>query len=243
MTRFSRRGHWRTSALGNTYWVDDHDVSRDDWDRADGINHVEYADAERRLGTVRADHGATSTYVIPNAVCPVCGVLVYFYQNQHGSRVFFDELGKPWPKHPCTDIEAYRQDVATGVVSEEISPVCRSKDEVARVEEWLLRIRSDPQQRFENKYSVSPWAAYRVIKRLKARKRSLLVLDAVDNQKAHRIFLTGESVPKVVKPGLLVFYYRNWISYLDLTTIQPEDLELQRLKGPAAFVDHLVGTA
>ncbi|MCZ7422956.1 hypothetical protein O7605_25975 [Verrucosispora sp. WMMA2121] len=29
--------------------------------------------------------------------------MVYFYANQHGSRVFFDQLGPPWPKHPCTD--------------------------------------------------------------------------------------------------------------------------------------------
>lgn len=39
----------------------------------------------------------------PNASCPVCGQSVYFYANEHGSRVFFDELGKPWAKHPCTD--------------------------------------------------------------------------------------------------------------------------------------------
>ncbi len=39
----------------------------------------------------------------PNAECPVCGQLVYFVQLENGGRVFFDELGPPWPKHPCTD--------------------------------------------------------------------------------------------------------------------------------------------
>lgn len=43
-------------------------------------------------------------YVNPNAKCPVCGAGVFFYANEHGSRVFFDDLGPPWPKHPCTDI-------------------------------------------------------------------------------------------------------------------------------------------
>ncbi|MCY1139795.1 hypothetical protein OWR29_17480 [Actinoplanes sp. Pm04-4] len=38
----------------------------------------------------------------PNATCPVCGASVYFYANEYGSRVYFDELGPPWPKHPCT---------------------------------------------------------------------------------------------------------------------------------------------
>jgi hypothetical protein len=43
-------------------------------------------------------------YVNPNAKCPVCSAPVFFYANEHGSRVFFDDLGPPWPKHPCTDI-------------------------------------------------------------------------------------------------------------------------------------------
>jgi len=42
-------------------------------------------------------------WISPNARCPICGASVYFYANEHGSRVFFDELGPPWPKHPCTD--------------------------------------------------------------------------------------------------------------------------------------------
>jgi hypothetical protein len=43
------------------------------------------------------------SYVNPNARCPVCGADVYFYQSPYGGRVFFDNLGPPWPKHPCTD--------------------------------------------------------------------------------------------------------------------------------------------
>lgn len=39
----------------------------------------------------------------PNASCPVCGAAVYFYRSPAGGRVFFDDLGHPWPKHPCTD--------------------------------------------------------------------------------------------------------------------------------------------
>jgi hypothetical protein len=43
------------------------------------------------------------SFVNPNAHCPVCGASVYFYQSPYGGRVFFDDLGPPWPKHPCTD--------------------------------------------------------------------------------------------------------------------------------------------
>lgn len=43
------------------------------------------------------------TYITPNACCPVCRQKVFFYQSPDGGRVFFDALGPPWPKHPCTD--------------------------------------------------------------------------------------------------------------------------------------------
>ena len=43
------------------------------------------------------------SFVNPNARCPYCGDSVFFYQSPYGGRVFFDELGPPWPKHPCTD--------------------------------------------------------------------------------------------------------------------------------------------
>ncbi len=44
---------------------------------------------------------------VPNAKCPVCGIAVFFYSSPFGGRVFFDELGPPWPKHGCTDNGRY----------------------------------------------------------------------------------------------------------------------------------------
>lgn len=49
------------------------------------------------------------SYLSPNAKCPVCGKSVFFYQSEHGGRVFFDDVGWPWPKHPCTDSAAAQQ--------------------------------------------------------------------------------------------------------------------------------------
>jgi hypothetical protein len=46
---------------------------------------------------------AYETFVNPNARCPICTLPVFFYQSEYGGRVFFDALGPPWPKHPCTD--------------------------------------------------------------------------------------------------------------------------------------------
>ncbi len=46
------------------------------------------------------------SYVNPNASCPVCGASVFYYQSPEGGKVFFDELGPPWPKHPCTSSQS-----------------------------------------------------------------------------------------------------------------------------------------
>lgn len=54
-------------------------------------------------GWVKDNGGTIESYVNPNAHCPVCNAPVFFYRSPFDGRVFFDELGWPWPKHPCTD--------------------------------------------------------------------------------------------------------------------------------------------
>jgi hypothetical protein len=92
VTTFTRRGHFRDSPRRATHWVNEHEVTRDHWDTS---------------GWDIARAPKLAAWVGPNARCPVCGCPVYFYSNAGGSRVFFDELGKPWPKHPCTDNTAH----------------------------------------------------------------------------------------------------------------------------------------
>jgi hypothetical protein len=50
-----------------------------------------------------AVRSVAACFVNPNARCPVCRAPVFFYANEFGSRVFFDDLGPSWPKHSCTD--------------------------------------------------------------------------------------------------------------------------------------------
>ena len=33
--------------------------------------------------------------------CPSCSARVFYFSCNHGSKVFFDELGSPWPVHDC----------------------------------------------------------------------------------------------------------------------------------------------
>lgn len=57
------------------------------------------------------------SFVNPNAKCPVCKEPVFFYQSPYGGRVFFDELGHPWLKHPCTDTSLKNLDVGLNIES------------------------------------------------------------------------------------------------------------------------------
>ena len=52
---------------------------------------------------MHSSYRVQTTYMNPNARCPVCIADVFFYQSPDDGRVFFDELGPPWPKYACTD--------------------------------------------------------------------------------------------------------------------------------------------
>lgn len=54
-------------------------------------------------GTAVSKFEKVESYLDPNARCPVCGAPVFFYRSTYNGRVFFDDVGWPWPKHPCTD--------------------------------------------------------------------------------------------------------------------------------------------
>lgn len=48
-------------------------------------------------------HGLPSIFSgLTNTNCPECGKRVFYYENDFGSKVFFDHAGDTWPKHPCT---------------------------------------------------------------------------------------------------------------------------------------------
>jgi hypothetical protein len=47
--------------------------------------------------------GLERAVIKPNAKCPECNDDDFYYENEFGSRVFFDTLAPDWDKHPCTD--------------------------------------------------------------------------------------------------------------------------------------------
>lgn len=84
-----RSSHLRVSKLGNVHTVRGHAVA------PRSADHL-------GLGASPSPTATGSYGITYNAVCPVCGDPVYFFAADDGGRVFFDDLGPPWPKHPCT---------------------------------------------------------------------------------------------------------------------------------------------
>lgn len=83
-----RRGHSRTSAKGTVFRVREHKFRP-------GASSAEY---KLRWINGNAHINGSVTYL---TTCPQCKGPVFFYRNEAGSRVFFDQLGKPWPKRGC----------------------------------------------------------------------------------------------------------------------------------------------
>ena len=112
MTQFGRRSYLRTSKYGIRHWVAAATVCRDDWHRI-STSRVVYGSANtnvvrpqsflERHPEFQRMHRVSACFVDPNARCPVCDEPVFYYENEWGSRVFFDELMPPWPKHPFTN--------------------------------------------------------------------------------------------------------------------------------------------
>lgn len=97
MSSFYRNAHSRTNRHGNTFWVNGHTVSRDQGHNSVGNIRHQLIQFNKPLNL-----SDIKSYTIPNARCPVCKEEVFFYRSPNGGSVFFDELGPPWPKHPCT---------------------------------------------------------------------------------------------------------------------------------------------
>lgn len=99
MTRFWRDGHWRSGPYGDQHWVSGHWVDRNgSW----GHNPAGW----QGLSGSGASEPDGRNLLDTNARCPVCGAAVIYYENEFGSKVYFDELAPLWTKHPCTDNSA-----------------------------------------------------------------------------------------------------------------------------------------
>jgi hypothetical protein len=144
----------------------------------------------------------SARWLKPNAHCPVCGAAVYFWSNAAGSRVYFDEMGPPWPKHPCTDAR-----LQTGAVGSWAPYRTRSSPEMAaHAGDFRRRFSAPPAQAYELEdvvWNGDAWLLH--VRRVGwLRWRSVFVIN-------HPISWT---------PGQLVFVSQGRLSLLHPATLQ-----------------------
>jgi len=242
MTTYWRNSFWRTSVNGVLHKVEGHSVDRDSWNRTEppGLARLHFAD---RLEQVRAGRSVSATFVNPNAECPVCGAQVFFYQNALGSRVYFDELGPPWPKHPCMADSGHTDQ--RGAPAESIIPEARLVDDADSISRWLKHAEVDPLAEFHAKYQLSPWEACRVDGTLKHARRRVLVLCRLSapSEESRQLYVRIDRSLKSLLPGDVVFFFKGWVSYVDRDSLQHVELEAERMSGAKAAINWLLTSA
>lgn len=235
MTTFYRRGHYRRGPNGQRVWVTGHSVTRN----GSPIAGRAYIKSTRSVvvpsrtwvamprPTTRTSVAWTSgsaRWLIPNAFCPVCGAHVFFYANEFGSRVYFDEIGPPWPKHPCTDTRGERgvlfdHDRALMLGATRIEPA-RYKDSVGRKK--MAEARHD----FVKMDAALPdyftshirATAYEVESVVRNERTAQVCLRQLYEKSPAEIWGTGSAV--VPEIGQVVFVYGGELSYLEIDRIR-----------------------
>ncbi|QDT90167.1 hypothetical protein [Gimesia algae] len=243
MTQFWKEGHYRTNAQGNEFWVNGHYVNRDDWNRSS----YDYMPPPPQVDSFLIQYPEFKTesrvsvcFVTPNALCPVCGESVYYYQNKNGSRVFFDELGHPWPKHPCTDSSTTA--ARTSISLSQSSGIFdfRSNRDITAISKWQKRRGNDIAAKFKEKYGTNPCPLAIIIKRIKNGNQVFVFLKMYQEGRARKVYLSCKSLPKCCQTGFLVAVQKQKISFVNTATMTPVEVSIRRYRGAAAFLDAMI---
>ena len=240
MTQFWKDGYWRTSVNGMQHWVDGHFVNREDWSRygyASSTNDY----LRVQLLEARVNNSDTARFVIPNANCPVCNEPVFYYQNEFGSRVFFDELGPPWPKHPCTDNAQFRTYADGPKEFTSIAPQVRTIDEISQIQHWLDGGSFNLDQMFTFASQRKGWTIVKIVKRLRSGGKFYLILKSLESGASKEFFIMCSSLPKRINEESVIALKNNKISVLNPKTLEPKEIVIERFRSAKKFLAGIIG--
>jgi hypothetical protein len=215
---YRRKGHYRRGRNGQMHWVSPHTVTRGaSTGRRTSARSTSYSTAWFSQSSRPAPPRPvpmrypalpySARWLKPNAYCPVCSAAVYFWSNATGSRVYFDEMGPPWPKHPCTDARAI-----TGAFSfQPRSPYA------SRATSGIKAHAGE----FRRQFAVSPAQAYELEDVVWNGDVWVLHCRRVGWLRWRTVFVVHFSFPWV--PGQLVFVSQGRLSTLNLATLEVLD--------------------
>jgi hypothetical protein len=233
MTRFWREGHGRYRN-GYEHWVEGHWVDRSDWSRYSDSDF--YRDhIQTRLREERVGESVTARYVNPNANCPVCGAPVFFYQNEVGSRAYFDELGPPWPKHPCTDNDpSEKYSVATNGSLD--SPRMRCEKEISEITGLLNQGAISLESSFVAMYGSQPWAIAVILCKIARNKAAIIAIEGFQPERYRRL-VVASPFPRSVKVGAILAVSRKKVAFVDPSSLHIRECAIRPVKNLRAFLE------
>ena len=218
MGSYRRRGHYRRGRNGTRHWVSAHYVRRG---RQKSTRKASISFSRRTLSSNAPSaprRPISHSLLAPNSRCPVCGALTYFYANEHGSKVYFDELGPPWPKHPCLGAQnaiggqrpsdaAVRSSPLPGTTQVRITSTYRT----AMGPSSALQTSNVPGGTFYPRPPEGPWT---VLGRWAVDGGTILHMHPLHQRRSVWAWQTLYAV--LLNPGDTVFLRDGWISYFDL---------------------------
>ncbi len=216
MTTYRRRGHYRRGRNGQRHWVSAHSVTRGSLGHrrtksrlTSSVSSNWFSQTSRptpapRPAPIRFPALPYSArWLKPNARCPVCGAAVYFWSNAAGSRVYFDEMGPPWPKHPCTDFRA---------------GFARAAGPQATYRTSLAPETPATAGDFRGRFAARPAQAYEILRAVRDGWLTRLHVRRVGWLRWRTVFVIPYQLMPL--PGQLVFVTEGQLTLLDHSTLQ-----------------------
>lgn len=168
--------------------------------------------ARRFLDSQGVTRSFTACFVQPNATCHVCQAKVYFYSNKYGSRVFFDELGWPWPKHSCTDRRTIK---SRAPAIEFVAPVVRARGSRTEIVDATRKATFSPLKEFVRSYGRRPPALLKVVAVVRKGFLNFLEVVAISPEADGRLFIEFTSAKITPEINEFVSFQDGRVSVLD----------------------------
>ncbi len=179
--------------------------------------------SDKVLAGSGANKSWSACFIQPNATCPVCGAKVFYYQNKFGSRVFFDEIGWPWPKHPCTD----NSQSANNYSSYQL-PVARAREatlELLSYARGMKGIDFDPSANFRSRFGSSSWAILSVLRIVRRGFENYIVAKSLSPVLDEAVFVAFTSAFKIATVGDYFGFNGEEVSFLVTNLLIPKQMK------------------
>jgi hypothetical protein len=242
MTFFYRRRHERRIRPGVYTTVRETEVRRNDWGRKYSQPQSGLPAPTKKVVPVptleiqpslRTKGAYTACFINPNAECWHCKQPVFYYQNEHNSRVLFDELGPPWPKHACPGY-SHGQNL---------------NFPVAGLPGLDFRVLSDQELKhkesgcpsdviateFQERYGSKPWKIAKIVRLIKYNRQCFMKVLVVTDGAPKKLYLSCATAPRYLKEGALVSIFKRTISMFDFRTEKEVRLTVHRYRSRQAL--------